>query len=128
MTDILSDAINAIRMAKKTGKQFCVIRPISKLLINILEIMQKNGYINKYEIISDSKGGVVKVELNQSLNDCKTIRPRISVRVKDLQKYDKRFLPALNFGILVLSTSKGIMTSVDARKANVGGRLLLYVY
>lgn len=128
MTDVLSDAINTIRMSKRTGKSSCVIRPVSKLLTNILDIIQKNGYIDKYEIISDSKGGFIKVDLNKSLNDCKTIRPRISVRAKDLQQYDKHYLPALNFGILILSTSKGVMTSADARKLNIGGRLLLYVY
>ncbi|MDP8012814.1 MAG: 30S ribosomal protein S8 [Nanoarchaeota archaeon] len=128
MTDTLSDAINTIKIARKTGKAVCVLKPFSKLLVNVLGILQKNGYIEKYEMISDSRGGFIRVTLNDSLNECKTIKPRISVRFEDLQRYEKRFLPALNFGLLILSTSSGVMTNIDARKNHVGGRLLLYVY
>jgi small subunit ribosomal protein S8 len=115
-------------IARKTGKQTCIISPVSRFLVKILDIIKVNGYINKYEIISDSRGGFIKLELSENLNNCKAIRPRLPIKAEEITKYEKRFLPSLGFGIIILSTNKGIMTNNDAKAAKIGGSLIAYVY
>jgi small subunit ribosomal protein S8 len=56
------------------------------------------------------------------------IKPRISVRGRAVERYEARFLPAQDFGILVLSTNQGVMSHTKARELKIGGRLLAYVY
>jgi small subunit ribosomal protein S8 len=62
------------------------------------------------------------------LNKCGVIKPRFKVRIGDYEKYEKRYLPAMDFGILIISTSKGIKTNTLAKKENLGGLLISYVY
>ncbi len=128
MTDVLSDVFNTIYVARRSGKKSCVIRPSSKFLIKLLDIVKNNSYIKNYEIISDSRGGFIKVELSEDLNKCKAIRPRLPIKAAEIAKYEKRYLPALGFGIIILSTSKGLMTNREANNLRVGGTLVAYVY
>jgi small subunit ribosomal protein S8 len=128
MADTLSNIFNIISIARKSGKQTCVVGPVSRFLVRILDIIKSNGYINKYEIISDSRGGFIKLELSENLNQCKAIRPRLPIKAEDVTKYEKRFLPSLGFGIIILSTSKGLMTNNEAKNAKIGGSLIAYVY
>lgn len=128
MADVLSNALNIIYVARKSGKRICVIKPVSKLILQVLDIISKYNYISKYEIINDARGGFIRIEINDMLNNCKSIRPRIPIKGGDIPKYEKRFLPALGFGIVILSTNKGLMTHEEAKKLNVGGSLIAYVY
>lgn len=128
MADVLSNVFNVIYVARKNGKQTCVVGPVSQFLIKLIEIMKNNNYIKKYEIISDSKGGFIKVELSEDLNKCKAIRPRLPIKAEEITKYEKRFLPSLGFGIILISTNKGIMTNKEAKQARIGGTLVAYVY
>ncbi len=128
MVDFLSTIFNTINVARGVGKKSCVISPGSKLLISMLEIIKKNGYIDSYEIINDVRGGFIKIEINEHMNRCKAIRPRISIKAGDIVKYEKRYLPALGFGIIIISTNKGIMTNEEAKQLMIGGNLLAYVY
>ena len=128
MADLLSSALNTIYVARKSGKRVCVIKPASKFLLNVLDIINKYDYISKYEIINDARGGFVRIEINDMLNRCKSIRPRVPIKSGDILKYEKRLLPALGFGIIILSTSKGLITHEEAKKLNVGGSLIAYVY
>jgi small subunit ribosomal protein S8 len=63
-----------------------------------------------------------------AINDCGVIKPRYSVKVAELEKYEARFLPAQNFGVLILSTTEGVVTHNRARELGIGGKLLAYVY
>ncbi len=128
MADVLSNVFNVIYVARKNGKSTCVVSPISQFLIKLLDIMRNNGYIKKYEIISDSKGGFVKIELSEDLNKCKAIRPRLPIKFEEITKYEKRFLPSLGFGMIILSTNKGLMTNKEAKETRTGGTLIAYVY
>jgi small subunit ribosomal protein S8 len=128
MVDSLSTIFNTINVARSVGKKSCVISPSSKLLISMLEIIKKNGYIDNFEIINDVRGGFVKIEINEHMNKCKSIRPRMSIKAGDIVKYEKRYLPAFGFGIILLSTNKGVITNEEAKKLMIGGNLLAYVY
>jgi small subunit ribosomal protein S8 len=128
LLDPLADALSTIRNAERTGKDECIIRPASKLIGNVLSVVQSRGYIDEYERIEDGKAGVFRVRLNGKINDCKVIKPRFSVKRTDLERWEKRFLPARNFGALILTTPRGILSHYDARENAVGGQLLAYVY
>jgi len=125
--DMLADVFCAIKNTESIGKKECVI-PASGIIGNVLEIMHKNGYIGEFKHIKDGRGGIFKVHLLGKINDCNVVRPRFSVGKADFIKWEKRFLPANDVGILVLTTSKGVMDQREAKKKKTGGRLLGYVY
>ena len=94
----------------------------------ILHILKKNNYIGEFEVIDDKLGGKIRIQLLGKINKCGVVSPRFAVAKSDYSLWERRFLPAVGIGILVVSTSKGIMTHTDAEKLNEGGRLLGYVY
>lgn len=128
MHDLINDAITTIKNYERIGKQECTVRPVSKLLIEILKVFQKEGYIGEFELIKDNRGGSVNIKLKKEINECGMIKPNYAVKNKEFDKWEKRFLPAKDFGILVVSTPKGIMTHKEAIEKGIGGRLLVYVY
>ena len=128
MNDTLSNAMSNIMNASKIGQDHCLIRPFSKIIKDILEIMKDAHYIGDYEILDPSRGSVCKINLIGSINKCGVIKPRFSVKVDDFEKFEKRYLPAKDFGFLIISTSQGIMTHIQAKEKGIGGRLLAYVY
>jgi small subunit ribosomal protein S8 len=125
--DTLADVLSAIKNAERIGKKEC-ITPASKVVRNVLKLMQEKGYIGAFEFIDDGKSGKFRVELKGKIIDCNVVKPNYSVRVEELQKWEKRFLPAREFGFLVLTTPKGIIDHRKARELHVGGRLLAYFY
>lgn len=125
--DPLADALSTIKNAEKVGKDTCVIR-FSKVIKSILDIMQDKGYIGAFELIEDGKGGKFKIELKGKVVDCNAIKPRYSLKTDEFEKWEKRYLPARDFGILVISTSKGVMDHKKAKQMKIGGKLLAFVY
>jgi len=128
LSDTLSNAMAAIKNAESTGKDKCEIRPASKLVGNVLKVLKDYGYIKGFEYVDDHKGGMYIVELSGRINDCGAIRPRFSVKKTEYEKFEKRYLPAKDFGILVVSTVKGVMSQKEAIERGLGGVLLAYVY
>ncbi len=128
MADTLSNIFNVMNISRRVGHTSCVVSPSNKLVINLLKMMKDSGYLDNFELINDARGGFIKVEINESMNKCKAIRPRLPIKASEITKYEKRFLPALNFGIIILSTNKGLMTNEEAKKLNMGGVPLVYVY
>lgn len=126
--DPLNDAMSVIRNAETVGKRHCTVRPSSKLIGRILNVMQDHNYISQFEYIEDGKAGVFKVELNGNINNCGVIKPRFSVKGRDMERYEARYLPAQNFGVLILTTTKGVVSHDEAKKLGVGGKLLAFVY
>lgn len=125
--DTLADVLSTIKNAERVGKTECVT-PASKLVKEVLKVMQKQGYIGVFEFIDDGKSGKFRVELKKRVNDANVIKPRHSVKVDEFEDWEKRFLPARGFGILILTTNQGIMTHEEAKKKSIGGELLGYVY
>ena len=120
--DIVSDVLNCMMNAKKAKKSEIVITRKSKLLLKVLEIMKQFGYV-EYE----TENGKFKITLKE-INECKAIKPRYSVDKDSIEKYVRRFLPARNFGYVIVSTSKGLMTHQEAQENKIGGSLIAYFY
>ncbi len=124
LANILSNMLNA----ERTGKRTAQLKPYSKIIAGVMDIMQKNNYISSYEIIKDNKGDIVRVTLSGKINKCGVITPRFSVKKDGYKKYEKRYLPAKGFGFLIVSTPKGLMTHVEAQELGIGGKLVSYCY
>ncbi len=128
MHDTLAAALSNILNAEKVGKEFCIARPFSKMLKEVLTLMNSKGYLGSFEVIDDGRGKLAKINLIGKVNSCGAIKPRFSVKRNDFEKFEKRYLPAKGFGMLIVSTSKGIMTHVEAEEKKLGGKLIAYVY
>lgn len=128
LVDPVADALVHIKNSDLAAKRECFFKPASKLLGEILKVLQKQGYISTFEFIDDGRSGLFKVELTGEINDCRAIKPRYAVGKNEIEKYEKRYLPAKDVGVLLLSTVKGVVTHRDAKKLGIGGRLLAFVY
>jgi small subunit ribosomal protein S8 len=126
MQDLVTNALNCIMNAKRAGKKFCIV-PTSNFLIRLLEVMKKNGYVASYDEEHAKNLRNVRIEFGK-LNECKAIKPRFYIAKGELDKYMGRFLPARDFGILILSTSKGLMTHKEAIEKGIGGSLIAYCF
>lgn len=126
--DLLANAMSAILNHEKAGKKEIVINPTSKVMLNVLKIFNEHQYIGVYEEMTDARGGFIKLHLLGNINKCGVIKPRFSVGWKDFAKFEKRYLPAKDMGIIIISTPKGLMTLDDARKKQIGGKLIAYCY
>lgn len=128
LSDPLSNALSSIKNNEHAGIPHAVIKPASSLIKEVLKILQKNSYIGEFEYIENGRGGVFKVNLSGRINKCGAVKPRYAVNKNEFEKFEKRYLPAHGFGILIVSTTQGIMTHEEAKGKGVGGRLLAYVY
>jgi small subunit ribosomal protein S8 len=126
--DPLADALNTIKTHEILGRSKCTIKPASKLIKEVLMILQKNRYIGEFEYIDDGKSGSFTVQLMGRINDCKVIKPRFAVRKDEWAKWEQRYIPGPEFGMLIVSTPHGLMTNKEAREKGIGGRLVAYVY
>ncbi len=126
--DPLSDALSKMNNAAMAGRREIVISPASKLIGRILKIMEEHGYVEEFEYVEDGRGGTFRVKLSPTINKCGAIKPRFSVKKDQMEKYESRYLPAQDFGILIITTNRGVMTHSEAKKMGVGGKLLAYVY
>ena len=128
LMDPLADALTNIRNNESHVNGHCTISPASKLIGRVLSTMQKENYIGEFEFIDDNKAGKFEVELEGNINQCGVIKPRHAVKKDEFEKFEKRYLPAKNFGILIVTTPEGIMTHREAKERGIGGRLLAYMY
>lgn len=125
--DSLADVFAVIKNTEDVGKKECTV-PASKLASDILKIMKEKDYIGKFERVEDGKGGKFVIHLVGNINNCHVIKPRFSTKKDEFIKWEKRFLPANNIGILLVTTPKGVMDHQKAKKEGLGGQLLGYVY
>ncbi|MBI2628783.1 30S ribosomal protein S8 [Candidatus Pacearchaeota archaeon] len=121
--DIIADTLNEIMNAQKSRKETVVVDRHSRLLLQVLEIGKKEGYIEDYKI------NKTKLEIQiGNINECKAIKPRFYVTKDEIIKYVKRFLPARGVGIIIISTNKGVMIHDKAISGGLGGALIAYFY
>ena len=130
ITDTIADMLTRIRNAS-SAKHDSVDVPASKVKKAIAQILLDEGYITGFTVIEDGKQGIIHITLKYGQNKSQAIsgirrvsKPglRIYTNVEDMPKVMK------GLGIAILSTSKGIMTDKEARKANVGGEVLAFVW
>ena len=125
---ILSNTFSTIVNNELRNKRECIISPASKLVGNILRVLQQNGYIGKFEFIDDGRFGKFDVQLLGRVNKCGVIRPKSSIKINDIEDWEKKFLPSKELGMLILSTPAGVLSHRDAKQKNIGGILLAYIY
>jgi len=128
LNDPLANALSSILSNEKIGRNESKINPASKVIKKVLEIMKDNLYIGSFEVIEDGRGNTIKVNLLGNINKCGVIKPRGNVKKDQFEKFEKRHLLARDMGIIIVSTSLGIMTHNEAKKKNIGGKLLAYCY
>lgn len=126
--DPLADALNTIRTHERAGKRDCRIKPASNFTKEVLLLFQRNNYIGEFELVDDGRTGCFKVQLLGNINDTKVIKPRFSVKTTDWNKWEQRYIPSKDFGIILVSTPYGLMTNKEAKEKHTGGKLIAYVY
>ncbi|MEM0026856.1 MAG: 30S ribosomal protein S8 [Ignisphaera sp.] len=131
MLDTLSNALATITNAEVRRKSEALIWPASKLIIRVLRVMQKYGYVGEFEYIDDGRWGKILVQLMGRINKAGAVKPRIAVSYRDLLQmphYIRRYLPSKDIGILILSTNQGVLSHREAIEKKIGGILIAYVY
>lgn len=130
MFDPISDFLTQIRNAQQAGHRRVDI-PASKLKRAMTKILLDKGYINKYINIDDGKQGMLRLFLKYDSYGQPVIKKMKRRSKPGLREYcgADEIPRALNgLGIVILSTSRGVMTDKEARKINVGGEVLCTVY
>ena len=131
MTDPIADMLTRIRNGLQAGHETVAI-PASKVKIEIARILKQEGFINNYTVEGETaKDKVVTIELKYGPDNTKVITGLKRISKPGLRVYAKgdnipRVLNGL--GVAIISTSKGLMTDRDARKANLGGEVVAYVW
>ena len=121
--DLVADGLNRIMNAKKAGKSSVTLKQQSKFLIQVLAVGKLKGYIESYHNETDG----LEIKFGK-LNVCKAVKPRYVVKVHEIDKYVRRYLPARNLGIVIVSTSEGLMTHHTAVDKGIGGCVVAYFY
>jgi small subunit ribosomal protein S8 len=128
LNDPLSNVLSQIDAYEKAGKKEMLTKNNSKVIRKVLSIMQDNKYIGGFDEIKDSKGDFLRIHLLGNINRIGVVKPRFSLKKDNFEKFEKRFLPAKDFGILLISTSQGMMTNDEAKRKGLGGKLVSYCY
>ena len=128
-TDQIADLITRIRNAIMVGKNEILV-PTSKLKVGVVEVLKKNGYVAEYEVIEGTPRGVLKVTI---------FEPGTVAKINEISKVSKpgrrvysaaEDLPVVKSGrgMVIVSTSKGLMTGREAKKQRLGGEILVRVW
>ena len=128
-TDLIADAFCMIRNAIMAKKENVDI-PASGTLKSILEILKRENYIDNFKQIEDKKQGILRIYLKY-LSGKPAIRNLQRVSKSGLRVYVKRDkVPSVlrGKGIAVISSSKGIMTNIEAKAQNIGGEVMAYIW
>jgi len=130
ITDVIADMLTRIRNAN-SAKHESVDIPASGVKKAIADILAEEGYINGYQIIEDGKQGIIRVSLKYGAGKKRVIQGLRRVSKPGLRIYAScEDMPRVmnGLGVAIISTSKGIMTDKKARKQNIGGEVLAFVW
>ena len=129
ITDPIADLLTRIRNANMVNHQSVEI-PASKLKVELVKLLKEEGYIADYKLVDKEAFKVINVELKY-IGNKPVIRGLQRVSTPGLRAYSKaKNLPRVfgGLGVAIVSTSKGLMTDKAARKDNIGGEILCYVW
>ena len=129
-TDPIADMLTSIRNANN-AKHESVEIPASNMKKQIAQILVDEGYIKSFNVIDDGKQDVIKVFLKYGPNKSKVLQGLKRISKPGLRTYvGKEEIPQVmrGLGVAIVSTSKGVMTDKAARKENVGGEVLAFVW
>ena len=130
VTDPIADMLTRIRNANQL-KYKEVLVPTSKLKVEIANILKNEGYINGYKIVSTETGSMMNIELKYGAKKERVITGLKRISKPGLRVYAKKEeIPTVlnGLGIAIISTSKGLMVDREARKQNLGGEVLAYIW
>jgi len=127
-TNVLANLFVTIYNNETRRKNECIILPTSKIGIEVLKTLQKDGYIGEFEQIDDNRGGKFKVKLLAKITKCGSISPRFKVKKLDFQHWEQQYLPSYSKGMLLVTTNQGVMSHHEAANKGIGGFLVGYVY
>ena len=130
MSDVIADMLTRIRNANN-AKHVSVDVPASKMKKSIAQSLLDEGYIKSYEVVEDGKQGIIRIQLKYAQGKQKVIRGIKRVSKPGLRIYAScEDMPKVmnGLGVAIVSTSKGVMTDKQARKENVGGEVLCFVW
>ena len=130
ITDTIADLLTRIRNAS-SAKHDTVEIPSSNMKKAIVQILQDEGYIKNFTVADDSKQGIIKVTLKYGEGRTPAINGLERISKPGLRIYrDAAEMPKVmkGLGVAIVSTSKGIMTDREARKENVGGEILAFIW
>ncbi|HHE55724.1 MAG TPA: 30S ribosomal protein S8 [Caldithrix abyssi] len=130
MTDPIADYLTRIRNALHARQKYVDI-PASNLKRKVSRILLEQGYIKKYIVIDDGKQGIIRIWLKYDENNEPVITHLERVSKPGRRVYaDVDNLPRVmnNLGIAILTTSKGVLTERQAKRMNVGGEVLCYIW
>jgi small subunit ribosomal protein S8 len=126
--NVLSNLFTTLYNNESRRKKECIVIPASRFASEILLAMQKQRYIGEFEQIDDGRSGKFRIQLLAKINKCGIVTPRFSVKKDRYLDWERQFLPAYSMGILLVSTSEGIMSHHEAQNKGLGGVLIGYVY
>ena len=130
MTDPIADMLTRIRNANVV-KHETVDVPASNMKKELARILLEEGFIRGYDVIEDGKQGIIRIQLKYGQTGERVISGLKRISKPGMRVYaDKHEVPRVlnGLGISVISTSKGILTDKQARKENVGGEVICYVW
>ena len=130
MTDPIADMLTRIRNANVV-KHETVDVPASKMKKELSRILLEEGFIRGYDVIEDGKQGIIRIQLKYGQTGERVISGLKRISKPGMRVYaDKHDVPRVlnGLGISIISTSKGILTDKQARKENVGGEVICYVW
>ena len=130
ISDSIADMLTRIRNAN-SAKHDTVQIPASNMKKAIAQILVDEGYVKNYKVIDNGNQGVIEIALKYGPNKSQVLTGLRRVSKPGLRIYSNcEDMPKVmnGLGVVILSTSKGVMTDKDARKANVGGEVLAYIW
>lgn len=130
MTDPIADMLTRIRNANVV-KHETVDVPASNMKKELARILLEEGFIRGYDVIEDGKQGIIRIQLKYGQIGERVISGLKRISKPGMRVYaDKHEVPRVlnGLGISIISTSKGILTDKQARKENVGGEVICYVW
>lgn len=128
LNDPLANVLSYINNHERLGRKEILVENNSKVIRTVLDILNKHNYLGTYTEVDAGKSKLLKISLLGNINKIGVIKPRFNVKKTDYEKFEKRYLPAKDFGVLIVSTSKGMMTHNEAKEKGLGGRLICYCY
>ena len=126
--NILANLFTTLFNTEDRRKDSCIVVPTSKLGIEVLNTLKKEGYISDFEHIDDKRGGKFKIKLLAKISKCGAITPRFKVKKDEYGVWERQFLPSYDRGMLLVTTNQGVMSHKEAVDKNIGGFLIGYVY
>ena len=106
--NVLANLFSTIYNNELRRKKECIVIPSSKLVGEVLKVLQKNNYIGEFEFIDDGRQGKFRIQLLGRINKCGVISPRFNVKKDEFPDWEIRYLPAVNPGIIIVSTPNGM--------------------